>query len=280
MVGVFAPGRFYGAVQAEHRMENLSVAHLTGTNPEHEVAEHGHDDAHFVLATRGRYLTTAHGEATEGPVLVFNPPGVVHRDCFAGDGGSFLAVSFPAQVWRALAERPVTDALRLSRPRAVGAALRLTQATVARDPDTLHLEALALELAAEAERPVRETAARPSWLDAADDFIADRCGDPITVSDIARAADVHPVYLARCFRRWLGCSPGERLRQRRLERAAGLMTRREADLSEVALLAGFCDQSHLNRVFRQAWDMAPGEYRRLARAGWVSYVQDGAGRGG
>lgn len=280
MVAVFAPGQFYGAMQAEHRLENLSVAHLTGTNPEHEVAEHGHDDAHFVLATRGRYLTTAHGEATEGPVLVFNPPGVVHRDCFAGDGGSFLAVSFPAQAWRALAERPVTDALRLSRPRAVGTALRLTQAAVAGDPDALHLEALALELAAEAEHPVRETAARPSWLDAADDFIADRCGDPITVSDIARAADVHPVYLARGFRRWLGCSPGERLRQRRLERAAGLMSRREADLGEIALLSGFCDQSHLTRVFGRAWGLSPGAYRRLAHWGRVAYVQDGRRRRG
>jgi AraC family transcriptional regulator len=280
MVAVFGPGKFYGAIQAEHRLDNLSIAHLAGTIPEHEVAEHGHDDAHFVLATHGCYLTTAYGEATEGPLLVFNPPGVVHRDCFAGAGGWFLAASFPSQAWRALADRPVTDALRLSRPRAVGAALRLTWAAIARSPDALHLEALALELASEAESPTQEAAHRPSWLDAAEHFIADRLDAPITVADIARAVDVHPVHLARGFRRWLACSPGERLRQRRLARAAHLMSLREADLGEVALLSGFCDQSHMTRVFSAAWGMAPGKYRRLLGAGRVAYVQDGRRRHG
>lgn len=272
--------RFYGTPGAEHRLDGLTVAHLAGTTPEHEVAEHGHDDAHFVLATSGRYVTTARGEAAEGPVLVFNPPGVVHRDRFASDGGWFLAVSFPADVWRELSRRPTTDALRLSRPDPVRKALALVRAATSRDPDTLHMEALALDLAGDAAPKQTASTHRPPWLAAAEAFIVDNLTCSITVAEIARAAGVHPVHLARAFRRWTGFSPGERLRQRRLERAAVLLARRDSDLSEVALLAGFCDQSHLNRVFRRAWDMAPGEYRRLAGGGRVSYVQDGAARGG
>jgi AraC family transcriptional regulator len=272
--------RFYGTSHAEHCLPGLTVSHLAGTTPEHEVAEHSHDDAHFVLATRGRYLTTARGEAAEGPVLVFNPPGVLHRDRFAGDGGWFLAVSFSAATWRDLSRRPTIDALRLTRPASLRKALALTRAATAEHPDALHLEALALDLAHEAENPPRVAGRRPPWLATAEAFIADNLATGITVGDIAGAAGVHPVHLARAFRRWLGCSPGERLRRRRLERAADLLARRDSDLSETALLAGFCDQSHLNRVFRQAWDMAPGEYRRLAGGGRVSYVQDGARPGG
>lgn len=272
--------RFYGTPGAEHRLDGMTVAHLAGTTPEHEVAEHCHDDAHFVLATSGRYVTTAQGEAAEGPVLVFNPPGVVHRDRFAGEGGWFLAVSFPTDVWRELSRRPATDALRLSRPDPVRKALALVRAATSRDPDTLHMEALALDLAGDAAPRQTASTHRPPWLAASEAFIVDNLACSITVAEISRAAGVHPVHLARAFRRWTGFSPGERLRQRRLERAAVLLARRDSDLSEVALLAGFCDQSHLNRVFRQAWGMAPGEYRRLAGGGRVSYVQDGAARGG
>ncbi|ATQ42760.1 helix-turn-helix transcriptional regulator [Caulobacter mirabilis] len=264
MVAVFSPGRFYGTLQAEHLLAGLRVAHLAGTTPEHEVAEHGHDDAHFVLATRGRYLTTAQGEASEGPVLVFNPPDVVHRDRFAGDGGWFMALSFEAATWRDLMLRPSSDAIRLSRPSAVGTALRLTRAVVAQDACPLHLESLALELAAQAERQPVDAVRAPAWLRRADDLIADRRAEALTVADVAEAAGVHPVYLARAFRRWLNCSPGDRLRQRRLERAASLITRQAAHLAEVAALSGFCDQGHLTRVFRAAWGVTPGEYRRLA----------------
>lgn len=274
MAAAFASGRFYGALQAEHRLDGLRVAHLHGSTPEHEVAEHSHDDAHFVLATRGRYLTTAHGETGDGPTLVFNPPEVVHRDCFAGDGGWFMALSFEASAWRALAIKPSTDAVRLTGAGAVGAALRLTRAVTAKNPCPLSLEVLSLELAAEAERRPIDAMRRPDWLERADALIADRCAEPLEVADIAQATDVHPVYLARAFRRWMGCSPGDRLKQRRLERAASLIGRGRHDLAEVAQLSGFCDQSHLNRVFRAGWGLTPGEYRRLAGPIQVPNVQD------
>ena len=65
-------------------------------------------------------MTTAAGPETEGPVLVFNPPGVVHRDRFVDVGGYFLAVSFAPTDWRTLADAgrgAAIDALRLTGPR-------------------------------------------------------------------------------------------------------------------------------------------------------------------
>ncbi len=92
----FSQGRFYGAPTIERRLPHVRVAHLSATTSADAVHEHSHDDAHFVLATHGRYVTTAWGPETEGPVLVYNPPGVIHRDRFVESGGYFLAVSFEA----------------------------------------------------------------------------------------------------------------------------------------------------------------------------------------
>jgi AraC family transcriptional regulator len=38
-------------------------------------------------------------------------------------------------------------------------------------------------------------------------------------------------------------------------------------LAEIALAAGFTDQSHLTRVFRRQTRMTPSEFRRASRAG-------------
>lgn len=276
----FSPGRFYGAVAVEHRLADARVAHLAATTPPDEVVEHSHDDAHFVLATRGRYLTTAHGDEAEGPVLVFNPPGVVHRDRFEGLDGWFLAVSVEAAVWRDLTSPSggAIDALRLQSPRAVGAALRLTRAALSSDAERIDLEAHGLALAAEAMAPPRrESQARPAWLDTAEAFLADTFDQPIGIADVARAAGVHRVHLARGYQRWIGAAPGDRLRARRLERAADLLMHSRAAIGEVALQAGFCDQSHLNRQFRAAYGVTPGEFARLCgrRRPHVSAVQDG-----
>jgi AraC family transcriptional regulator len=274
----FTQGRFYGVSTVERQLPGVRVAHVSATISAEGVEEHSHDDAHFVLATHGRYLTTAGGPKTEGPVLVYNPPGVVHRDRFVEAGGYFLAVSFAAGAWRDLAsqEPAAVDALRLTGPSARRTALRLTRAILTRDVEAVALESLGLELAAEAMAPPRrESALRPSWLDAAETYLADAFDQPIAVADVARAAGVHPVHLARGYRRWFGATPGTRLRARRLERAADLLMLGRIPIGEIALSAGFCDQSHLNRQFRRTYGVTPGEFARLCgRRPDVASVQD------
>lgn len=273
-------GRFYGAPTIERQLPGVRLAHLEATKRADHVDEHSHDDAHFVLATHGRYITTAAGPETEGPALVFNPPGVVHRDRFLDGGGYFLAVSFEAADWRALADAgrvAAIDALRLTGPVARRAALRLTRSLLARDAEALSLEGLSLELAAQALAPTVDSDKRPSWLDRAETFLADAFDQPISVADLAEIAGVHPVHLARGYRRWLGAAPGDRLRTRRLERAADLLMRGRDPIGEIALASGFCDQSHLNRQFVRAYGVTPGEFARLCgRRPEVSTIQDAA----
>jgi AraC family transcriptional regulator len=83
---------------------------------------------------------------------------------------------------------------------------------------------------------------------------------------VAADAGVHPVYLARCFRRWFGCSVAACLQRSRLRRAAGLMADSGWTLGRIAHQAGFTDQAHLNRRFREATGMTPGHYQAGARS--------------
>lgn len=266
----FQSGDFYGASAFGRRLPGLGLAHINATIPEHEVKEHSHEGAHFVLATRGRYISTAAGcDDHEGPVLIYNPPDIVHRDRFAaGNEGRdwFFALSFDGDLWAEVTNEATLPAYArgLSDMATLRATIRLLRAAGS-DAARLDLETLALELVAGAAQPHSLSNLYPSWLDCARSFIADNACDDIGVADVAEAAGVHRVYLARQYRRWLGHSPGDDLRRRRVDRATHLMMTGKAPLSDIALAAGFCDQSHLNRVFAAHWGMSPAQFQRLTR---------------
>jgi AraC family transcriptional regulator len=74
---------------------------------------------------------------------------------------------------------------------------------------------------------------------------------------------VHPVHLAREFRRAFGCTPAEYVRHRRVELAALLARTTSRPLAEIAAACGFVDQSHLTRAFARRFATSPAAYRRV-----------------
>jgi len=146
---------------------------------------------------------------------------------------------------------------------AAALALRAADELTARDEAApLALEALALELLASLTRcPPERRGPPPAWLMRLRDTVHET-RSPVTLTSLARSAGHAPVYVARAFRRHFGCSVGEYLRRRRIERACEAMVHSSGPLSQVALEAGFYDQSHFSRVFRRQMGITPAEYRR------------------
>jgi AraC family transcriptional regulator len=80
--------------------------------------------------------------------------------------------------------------------------------------------------------------------------------------DLAREAGVHPVHLARVFRKMERRTPGE-YQQRLQVRAAGELLRDpEWPLAAIAAECGFADQSHFTRVFHRMAGTTPARFRR------------------
>ncbi|OLN27314.1 Transcriptional regulator, AraC family [Desulfovibrio sp. DV] len=80
-----------------------------------------------------------------------------------------------------------------------------------------------------------------------------------SLSALARLAGVGETYLERVFARDVGMPVGQYLLGRRVRLAASRIAGGEA-LAEAALAAGFYDQSHLTRHFRQRMGVPPGGY--------------------
>lgn len=84
---------------------------------------------------------------------------------------------------------------------------------------------------------------------------------PPSLEELAAAVNLSPFHFARVFRQATGLPPHAWLKQRRLARARTLLRHGCVPLN-VATDLGFADQSHLNRQFKQAYGVTPGEYRR------------------
>jgi AraC family transcriptional regulator len=131
------------------------------------------------------------------------------------------------------------------------------------DGADLVLEGLALQLAGALGRlPVEEAA--PRWLLAVAERLRRENHQPLRLADLAGEAGVHPVHLARAFRRHFGCSVGEELRRLRVEAVCAALARPGASIADASAAAGFADQSHCSRVFRRITGMSPAQYRERA----------------
>ena len=103
----------------------------------------------------------------------------------------------------------------------------------------------------------------PRWLAQACDHIDALLPRAVRVQDIARTAGVHPVYLARQFRRFFGCSVTQHIAARRAQHAAQCMSNPALSLATVAQRAGYADQSHMTRALRAAIGITPRSLQRL-----------------
>jgi AraC-like DNA-binding protein len=93
-------------------------------------------------------------------------------------------------------------------------------------------------------------------------FIEQNLHGSIDVRVLSVVARLSPAYFSRSFKETFGDPPHTYVIKRRLERACHLMMTTSESLSEIALSAGFSDQSHFCRLFQRAFGQSPSIWRR------------------
>jgi AraC family transcriptional regulator len=233
---------------------------------------HEHAEGTMTLVFRGELLERVGDREERAGALsvVVKPPGVRHANRFGPDGASTLQVAFEPHVlsawggeWRMGGWRWIHGGA-VARPFvALLAALRRAERVHDDDPESLIYD-LCASVAQDNPR-ASSSGAPPRWLARTRTRLLEDAAEPLRVRDLAREAGVHPVSLARAFRRHYGAPIGTVLRRRRVALAASRLEGGEEPLCEVALGAGFADQPHLCRVFKATTGVTPLGFRRLAR---------------
>jgi AraC family transcriptional regulator len=105
---------------------------------------------------------------------------------------------------------------------------------------------------------------RPAHGRLIEDYIEQNISRNITLEELATICGCAPVQFSRKFYAHYGMRPHAYLLARKVERACQHLRMDRIALKEIALLCGFADQSHLNRIFRRHMNMTPAEYRKQA----------------
>ncbi|MEH6365619.1 MULTISPECIES: AraC family transcriptional regulator [Pseudomonas] len=104
------------------------------------------------------------------------------------------------------------------------------------------------------------TSAVHAKLQCAADYIQAHCAEPLSLEQICMVAGLSRSYLIRAFAQHFGMTPHAYLTNQRVQLAQRLLQRGEV-IAEAALAAGFADQAHLQRTFKQHLAATPGQYR-------------------
>jgi AraC family transcriptional regulator len=263
-------GNFLGQTLRRQQFSGLRLtetSYLTGMNQ----PEHGHESPLYCFVLTGTYVErVGRKERTGSPLaLSFYPTGSVHAESYCAPGRHFL-LEMDADWIEYAREGDLRLDVRADLQNGPPAWLMMKIYREFRrfEPDSPALiEGFVLELLDKTSRTVAGAVevSAPRWLAVVIELLHARFYEGVGLRSVAADVDVHAVHLARCFRKFKGCTMGEYVRMLRVEHAARRIAESDDALVEIALETGFADQSHLSRVFKRHTGLLPSEFRSLLR---------------
>ena len=241
--------------------------------PNVRLAPHYHEPACISMLAGGAMEKGFGLRSYELPAssLITIPRGERHTDWFGLTGSRIVVVQFKSSITERLPVMEpsislLDDILERRSQQIGGFANRLSREL--RSPDDLSglaVSGLVFELVSTIGRtsktPVGTKRVQPAWLARVVDYLHANDDRTISIEDVAAEVGLHPGYLARTFREHVGKPLASYAREIRLERVANELSTTDDRILDIAIAAGFTDQSHLTRLFRRHYGVTPAQYR-------------------
>ena len=265
-------GCFYGEVLESREVAGFVLVE-TRYAPGQKISRHSHEHACFCLVLQGGFVET-YGKSTRSCArssLIYRPSDETHLDHFQNAGGRCFNIAINPRWLERVGEYAASPGTSVHFRGGLPAlfATRLYREFRQMDEvSSLVIEGLALEMFAATSRRygARMSGQRtPRWVERARELIHTRFPESLTLSSLASTVGVHPVHLARVFRRHYRSTIGEYVRQVRIEFASRELSLSDAPLAEIAAAAGFADQSHFSKTFKRLTGQTPAEFRSSSR---------------
>ena len=261
------PGSLYGDNLRSRKVASFDLSERVYP-PRFKTPRHSHKRSLFCFVIQGGYTETygARTRECQSSALLFHPAGELHAEYFHDSGGRSFIIEVEPPWLERVREHFGTDDnsidlagrdFELLARKLYKEFLQMDEASV------LIIEGLMLEIVGEAARDCPTDVARrpPSWLRQARELLSERFAERLTLEDVARTVGVHPVHLAQTFRKNYRCTVGDFVRRLRIEYACHKLAVSEMPIVDIALAAGFCDQSHFTRTFKRCTGVPPSQYR-------------------
>jgi len=239
-------------------------------SPARTIARHDHEWASVCVVLTGGYDETfgrRHRRCEPGAVIV-HPEGEHHAEVHDPIRSRLMTIEVPSGHLRELkpAVRAFDEAWHRTDYGISAFAYRLCAEIDARDDaSALVMESAILEILAGLDGGRLAQTDTAGWLSQVRDRLEAEYPAPPAMQALARMAGVHPVHLARAFRRRFGCSVGDYVRRLQVGRAVLRLEDSAQAISDIAYASGFADQSHMTRRIVAETGLTPGAWRRRSR---------------
>src|SRR5882724_11417323 len=262
-------GNLYGNNVKSHKVAAFTLSERV--YPSHyKTPQHAHQTALFCSVLDGEYTETYGRKVRtcKPSTMLFHAPDELHAEHFGNAGGRSFIVEMDSHWWDRIREN---SSVVESSVKFEGGMLSFLSANLYREfqemtpSSSLIIEGLMLAIIGEISKRAHKSDVHksPKWLDRTKQLLNDRFVEPLSLAEIAHEVGVHPVHLAQAFHKHFNCTIGEYTRGLRIEMARQQLATTDIPLCQIALSAGFADQSHFTRTFKRYTGVPPSQYREL-----------------
>lgn len=260
-------GQFFGQTNRTIQLEGVT---LTDTEYTHEKVDwHYHENAYFTFILAGCVIEGNKKETyncTPGSLLFHNwqeshynikPRGFTRGFHIELEHKWFQTLDIDL--------RSLQGSINLKHPDLRILMFNIFKESIINDScSTLSIQALlAMLLSRMALTKEASSGKTPVWVPALREMLHDTPPENWSLGALADNLGIHPVHLSRDFKKYFGCTLGEYIRRIKVQQSLSLLLDKDLSLTEIALAAGFADQSHFIRCFKAVNGLKPSHYRNI-----------------
>jgi|GEM_PF-2939767 AraC family transcriptional regulator len=111
-------------------------------------------------------------------------------------------------------------------------------------------------------KEIRRGGLPASRLHRACDYMVSRLGEDISLHEVAASVQLSTGHFSTAFKQSLGVAPHAWLRRQRIERAKTLLRDPNLDVTQIAIILGYANQSSFGVAFKRETGLSPMQWRR------------------
>jgi AraC family transcriptional regulator len=251
-----------GVVAQKAQTEGF-VLSLTVHQADSQIASHAHARPYLSLLAKGRYAERAAGtRQIRAGSMLFRRAGYEHANEFGGREVVCFNLEILDPEKHEAANGESLPNGELERPGLVETYSLLHFFRKGVSADILDLQCHEV---VQDHLNVGAAGGNPIWVGQVQQLVCDDPRAPVSMQELSRDFQLHPNYMIRKFRQVTGHTLSEYVTRQRLDCSMPKLLWGDGPIVDVALDAGFYDQSHYSRSFKKFFGVSPGVYRRSCR---------------
>ncbi len=256
------PNTFLGTTNKKFHFDFCTVSVVNYTQPVSEEW-HSHEDIHLSLILQGGNLESRKKEdrqVTPGKIMAYNQ-GEVHRNRFTAFPSKNLNLELENDFF---SDNHLSfQQLNSSNTQQIDAYLNLIKIYKELYIDDLYTQDSIKTSLTSLFTSTSISLYKPTWVNQLKEIVEDRWNEFISLDELSKTLNVHPVTISKYFKKYYQGSLGDYMRKVKVQRAINYLYHTKMSITQIAYASGFSDHSHMTRVFKLYLGCSPKEIKKF-----------------